>query len=151
MEYKNKEEAQAALDKLKASINTAKEQAMRIEAIVNSFDSSEYKLGLMEKRFIELMNGLTIKLVDNGIIYYIGEDWIVNQDVKNKIVYFSYYRFWSFFEKEFELKFDDIQSFTTDMVKKHLNCEGFTTAARSEQCDDVVKKHLNCEGFTTNL
>ena len=127
MEYKNKEEAQAALDKLKASINTAKEQAMRIEAIVNSFDSSEYKLGLMEKRFIELMNGLTIKLVDNGIIYYIGEDWIVNQDVKNKIVYFSYYRFWSFFEKEFELKFDDIQSFTTDMVKKHLNCEGFTT------------------------
>ena len=127
MVYKDKKEAQDALSKLNDSIDAAKEQAAKLEAVINGFDDKDSKLEAMEKRFIELMNGLTIKLVDRGINYYRGDVWIAELDIKNKVVWFRYFHFWSFFEKEFGLKYDDITSFTTNMVKKHLNCDGFTT------------------------
>ena len=127
MVYKDKKEAQDALSKLNDSIDAAKEQAAKLEAVINGFDDKDSKLEAMEKRFIELMNGLTIKLVDGGINYYRGDEWFAEQDIKNKVVWFRYSRFWLFFEKEFGLKYDDITSFTTNMVKKHLNCDGFTT------------------------
>ena len=128
MVYKDKKEAQDALSKLNDSIDAAKEQAAKLEAVINGFDDKDSKLEAMEKRFIELMNGLTIKLVDRGINYYRGDVWIAELDIKNKVVWFRYFHFWSFFEKEFGLKYDDITSFTTNMVKKHLNCDGFTTS-----------------------
>ena len=117
--YKSKEEAVKALNDANKIIEEAKNY---IE------NNSSDKLLKMEKRFLELINGLKYEYYEGGVIARnVKGEYIFGHNSKAKMVWLSYDRIWSVFKSEFNLNYDEIKKFTTGMVEKYMNCNSFTT------------------------
>ena len=62
-----------------------------------------------------------------GFIFYKKDEVILfEQDLKNEWLWCSNQHYWSFFEKEIGLNYDEIQELTRGMLGEHLNCKQFT-------------------------
>ena len=77
-----------------------------------------------EQIFLDLWNGCTIKFdfekYPEKIFLMKNDKVIFEQDHKNGRLWCNYNRVWLIFEKEFGMKYDDIQSFIKNMVEKHF-------------------------------
>ena len=84
------------------------------------------------KEFIDNKpDGLIQFEMDNypNSLFYKRDDIILFElDLKNERLWCSYEHYWSFFEKEIGLNYDEIQELTRGMVGEHLNCKQFTPA-----------------------
>ena len=122
MEIKNKQQAEEFLREAKANISEVENWLK---------NNSDNKLERMEELFLKLVNNnlrVEINKEEQTVTHYNSENvWIMQQDIKNKSFWFSYYRFWVKFELEFGLKYEEVRNFLNTMVSKHFNLEGYTT------------------------
>ena len=86
------------------------------------------------ERFLELTNNLIRKFdfeKEEKNIYFLNEkeEVIFNEDYKSGYLYCEHSLYWSFFEKEYGMNYDQIQAFTASLMEEHFNCKGLTPAA----------------------
>ena len=82
-----------------------------------------------EQRFLELIQGLEIRLdpkYPDSILFFKKKISFVELDFKNKIIWLRYSDFWSVFENEYRLNYDEIQELTKGLLEKHFKLKGFT-------------------------
>ena len=89
-----------------------------------------------EERFKELINDLytrdySVKITLNGYyrrIEWFNSDgkWLIDYNQENGWTDISYDRIWSVFEKEHNMKYNDIQQFMSIMLLTHLKIKGTT-------------------------
>lgn len=77
-----------------------------------------------EKLFLDLLSELTSNK-KNKRWYDSKGECIIRQDIKNKLIWFSYCRIWLRFEK-FGLNYYEITELLTYMTEKHLNLKEYT-------------------------
>lgn len=53
---------------------------------------------------------------------------VIEQDIKNKVIWFSYNRFWLNFEEKLNITHKQTRDFLRIMVKKHLKLTGYKIA-----------------------
>ena len=83
----------------------------------------------IEEFFLSVINGLTIQIKKqhpNSVFYKKGDSVFIEQDFKYKNIYCRYTDFWSVFESEYGLKYEQIQATIKSQLEKHLKMEGFT-------------------------
>jgi hypothetical protein len=79
--------------------------------------------------FREITDGLSIINCDvyneEGLefIYHKDGEWIFYQDSKNEKFWVHYYKYWSIFESNFGLKYEEIQAITKYLVEEALKRE----------------------------
>jgi hypothetical protein len=105
--------------------------------------------------FCEITNGLGIincnVYNDEGMefIYYNREgEWIFYQDVKNGQFWAHYKRYWEILEREFHLKYEEIQALTKFLVEEALKREVTTPTFLSTLFDSSVEEALKREVTT---
>ena len=119
----NKEETLRRLSNLESE---AKELRAIIEAPteVNNYEAAKKWLKEYIKQPFKVIH-------TNGYInYYIDDQWIFQQDLKNKHLWCYYNKVWGVFEKEFSLKYEQIQALHKEVVTEALNCKEFTAFLR---------------------
>ena len=84
-----------------------------------------------EERFIELMRGHSVQISSNTklarIIWFdIDGKWLIVYNQKSYYTQIYKYRIWYIFVQEFDMKYEDIQSFMKDMLFKHFKIKGTT-------------------------
>jgi|ERR1700733_7901235 len=109
-------------DQAVAEIIIIKERLLVLEGIINAPEKPTAKQWL--KDFIKL--DFTVKITEGYITCYLGDQWIFQEDFKNKVFWCYYYKGWQVFEKEYGLKYEQIQALYKKVVLKTFNCEGFT-------------------------
>ncbi len=113
-----------------STLNELKQQVTEIETWLKNNEISSNKFNEMEKLFLKLINNLRLEIDNKNqkvIFYNSNNEWIIEQDIKSKKIWFSYRKFWLKFEIEFQLNYDKIQLFTGDMVNKHFDWKEYTT------------------------
>ena len=91
------------------------------EALSNPKQTAkEWLLDYMSKPF-------EVRLTKGYITYYRDGQWVFQQDIKDKILWCYYYEVWQVFERDFGMKYDEIQALQKDVVGEILNCRDFTT------------------------
>jgi len=113
----NKEEAIKELTTIKERVNVlgiinAPEQPAKPTA-------KEWLLNFLSQDF-------TVKLTQGYITYYLGDQWIFQQDLKNKILWCYYFKVWQVFEVDYSMSYQQIQALHEETVGAALNCKGFT-------------------------
>lgn len=97
-----------------------------------------------EQRFLELFQGLQIRSdiekYPNFVFYYRGDRCILG--IENSILWVSYSKVWSIFEREFDMEYTDIQKFIQDMVEKHFKWKGLTPIKTYTSQGFMVEKHF---------
>ncbi len=83
-----------------------------------------------EERFRELINDLytgdyPVKITLDGsfkrIVFYNSKnEWLINYNQKTGYTYIRWVYIWSVFEKEYSMKYKDIEVFVKDMLLTHL-------------------------------
>ena len=112
----NKEKA---LERLAALENEAKELRKIIEVPEKQKISAEDYLK-------DILSKCIGKVTEGYITWYIDDQWIFQQDLKNKYLWCYYYKVWKVFEDEYDMQYDDIQRLQKNVVGKALNCKEFT-------------------------
>ena len=73
---------------------------------------------------MELIDDLEIKVDEEKYpysIFFFKEDKLLfEQDSRSDVFWCNYDKIWSVFEKEYHMKYEEIQSFIKDMMEKHL-------------------------------
>jgi hypothetical protein len=104
-----KQQAQKELNELKA-------REAELLAIINATEITP------EQRFIELVDGLTVKidkeLYDYSIFYFRNYKFIM--EVENDKAYLNKHLFWDIFKDEFGMRYAQIQDFIISMLEKYL-------------------------------
>jgi len=122
MEIKNKQQAEEFLREAKANISEVENW------LKNNPDD---KLERMEELFLKLVNDnlrVVINKEEQTVTYYnSGNIWIMQQEIKTKSLWFSYYKIWENFQLEFGCNTNEIREFLNTMVSKYFNLEGYTT------------------------
>ena len=74
-------------------------------------------------------------------------EWIFYQDIKNKKFWCNYSNYWSLFENELSLAYEEIQSVTKFLVDEALKKEVVTPGFRygSVGVDDALNRELNTD------
>ena len=109
-----------------------------------------------EKLFLELthLDELEIKFdfieYENYLFHFYNESELFLQDKKNGWFYMNYTKIWSIFGSKYNLKYDDIQSITKDIVEKHFKLKDIITTFRNEFYDTSVEKHFKLKDITTS-
>ncbi len=104
---------------------TIKERVNILEGIINTPEppskptAKEWLLDFLSQPF-------TVKLTQGRITYYLGEQWIFQQDFKNKHLWCYYYKVWDVFKKEYSMNYEEIQALQKDVLGTALNCKEFT-------------------------
>ncbi len=114
----NKEKA---LERLTALENEAKE----LRSIINApekISAAQWLLNFLSEPF-------EVKLTEGCITYYRNNQWIFQQDLKNKILWCYYYKVWEIFEKEYSMNYQAIQELHKNQVNKALGCESLTPSS----------------------
>ncbi len=89
-----------------------------------------------EERFKELISDLytgdySVDIIVDGSLKNIewfnskGE-WLIHYDEEGGYTDIRYHRIWSVFQKEYDMKYDDIQQFMKDMLFTHLKIKETT-------------------------
>ena len=73
----------------------------------------------------------------------------LEQDLENTYFWFNREKIWSVFEAKFDMKYNDIQSFTKGMVEKHFKVKGVAIYKYRSAEDILVDKHFKVKGVTT--
>ena len=109
------------------NVEEAREDLLKTQQIIINANKDIVKFEKMEKRFLELINGLKHEYTIGNIIARNDNDQdMFSYDSKNKQVWLSYDRILSVFYSEFNLNDHELQRFITGMVEKYMNCKGFT-------------------------
>ena len=115
---------QDALIRLSSLENEAKE----LRKIIETADESpkptakEWLLNFLSQDF-------TVKFTKRYITYYLGDQWVYQQDFKNRYLWCYYYKVWEVFEKEYSMNYQQIQALQREVVGEALNCKEFTFIA----------------------
>jgi hypothetical protein len=76
--------------------------------------------------------GNLTKVVRRDKTFYIDKDrfplFFYNQDGKNRVVYVSYYRFWTLFESIFGMNHQQIKNILKEWLEETYNLRGYTPA-----------------------
>jgi hypothetical protein len=76
-------------------------------------------------------------------------EWVFYQDAKNGKLWCNYAKYWSIFESNFNLKYQEVQDLTKFLVEEALNREVGTTAGMIYFSNVEVEEALNREVGTT--
>ncbi len=82
-----------------------------------------------EARFAELIQELefvTNKSYPDSEFYFKGKDVYFEHDKKTKYLWCDYDKIWSVFEKEYGMKYEEIQVFIKEQVTEHLKLKDIT-------------------------
>jgi len=85
-----------------------------------------------EQKFISIFEEYQICLLSNKnpkdwVLYYNKEGkCLIKHNKKNNITWIRYIYIWSIFEKEYNMNYEDIQSFMKDQLLKHFKIMGTT-------------------------
>ena len=108
-----------------------------------------------EKLFLSLshLDELEIKFdfikYKKHIFYFYNETELFDQDKKSRYFYINYDEIWSFFEKNFGLKYNDIQSITKELVERHFKLKDITTNIKNIVYQFQVERHFKLKDITT--
>lgn len=97
---------------------------------------------------IKIINCDVYNLDGLEFIYYNKNgEWIFYQDIKNKRFWGEYNRYWSIFQKKFNLRYEEIQEITKLLVEEALKRElvtpDFVTNTFQEVVEDALKRELD--------
>lgn len=110
------------------SITLTEEQLKHIDAEVKKM--KEPKKLTPAERFWKLCEGLTIKIdkkkYPDYVLFYKEGRRQFDYNTKNGYLLCRYSSIWSVFEKEYYMKYDDIQSLIKNLVEEHFKCKGVT-------------------------
>lgn len=67
-----------------------------------------------------------VEMGEGRQVWYIGDQWIFDLNRGNKYFWCYYYEFWEIFEKQYGMKYNEIQNLIKNQVLKHFFCDGFT-------------------------
>jgi len=106
------------------SITLTEEQLKHIDAEVKKMN--EPKKPTPEERFWQLCEGLTIKN-DRGkypdvVFFFKDDEATFEYDAKNRYLWCRHSTVWSVFEKEYGMKYNDIQYLIKNQVEEHFKC-----------------------------
>ena len=120
----------------------------------------DIKLDLLfgkQNPIVNLFNQITkdIKIINcevyhkEGIefIYYKDDQWIFYQDCNNEEFWCNHDIYWSLFESNFDLEYEDIQSITKYLVeealKREVDTPGGVTYTNTSRVEEALKRELN--------
>jgi hypothetical protein len=106
--------------------------------------------------FNKITDGITIINCDvyhkDGLefIYFVenshkDDEWIFYQDVKNEEFWCNNVRYWSLFESNFDLEYEEIQNITKYLVEEALKREVSTPMLRFKFTENEVEEALKRE------
>jgi len=79
-----------------------------------------------EEKFLEMLNGCTIKISDMYITFNKPEGWMFYYNKKNNDFWCQYDRVWSVFQCEYGHNWQKFSELCVSMVEKHLGWNGVT-------------------------
>jgi len=94
---------------------------------------------------IEIINCHVYNEEGLEFIYHKDGQWIFYQDCKNEKFWTHYGKYWSFFESNFHLKYEEIQAITKVLVEEALKREVSTPIILSETPKSMVEEVLKRE------
>ncbi len=111
-----------------------------------------------EERFLELIGDLytgdysievtldkTLKIIT---FYNSKNEWLIKHDQKNGYTCIKWSLIWLVFEKEYDMKYNDIESFMKDMLLTNLKIEGTTPRTSYCRIFKELLTNLKIEGTT---
>ena len=94
----------------------------------HSKQTEEEKKKEMVELFLSMLNGCTIKLENNMVVFYNKDDqWMFAQDFKNNYFRVSVDRVWSIFRTKYRLNNDQISDLFKGILDEHLGWIGVNT------------------------
>jgi hypothetical protein len=133
-----KQQAQKELDALKA-------REAELLAIINATGITP------EQRFIELVDGLTVKIDKDWYpdsIFYLREDEYIIE-VENDTAYLSKHLFWDIFKDEFGMRYAQIQDFIKSMLEKYLKIKVIKAMSSPAFLVDLLENHFKAKDAVT--
>lgn len=106
----------------------------------STFENIVFKKG-KEKVFLELLQDLNICLDKDKspTMFVFSKDKFV-MEIEGSVLWVSYFDVWFPFEKEFGMRYSDIQEFIKDMVGKHFKLKGLTPRPTGFLLADAIEK-----------
>jgi hypothetical protein len=96
-------------------------------SVLSNIDQ-EKKLLSPEERFLEIINGLEIKIdkkkYPDSIFYFKGDKYFF--ELEKDIIYCSYNNVWSIFLQEYKMNYDATQAFIKNQVEEHFKMKHVT-------------------------
>ena len=97
---------------------------------------------------IKIINCDVYNLDGLEFIYYNKNgEWIFYQDIKNKRFWGEYNRYWSIFQKKFNLRYEEIQEITKLLVeealKRELDTPSFWNSHKETRVEEALKRELD--------
>lgn len=88
-----------------------------------------------EKFLLDIFDGMVLKLpkdFPNSVFYENKHGmFLFEHDLKNDKLRVSYFNIWSIIAEKYDMKYDEVQKFIKDMVRKHLNWKKCTLFAET--------------------
>ena len=106
-----KEEILKKIEELKAFIDTPDKPTAK-----------EWLKAFIQKPFDKVL----VNIESKTITYYRNGQWLFQQDLKNRYLRCYYPIVWQFFEREYDMDYEQIQELHSDVVVEALNCKGLT-------------------------
>ena len=94
---------------------------------------------------IEIINCNVYNEEGLEFIYHKDGQWIFYQDCKNEKFWAHYYKYWTLFESNFHLKYEEIQAITKVLVEEALKREVGTIEFKHKVLKDKVEEALKRE------
>ena len=97
---------------------------------------------------IKIINCDVYNLDGLEFIYYNKNgEWIFYQDIKNKRFWGEYNRYWSIFQKKFNLRYEEIQEITKllleEVLKRELDTPNTYKLDSRRKVEDALKRELD--------
>lgn len=110
-----------------------------------------------EERFKELIEGIDINrpVVDfekypTSLFWFKGDKCYFEYDWKTQVFKVNWSLIWSIFEKEYGMKYIDIQAFIKVIVEEHFKLNGITPIVWGGFFRGPVEEHFKLKGVTPN-
>ena len=133
-------------------LNTLEAENLKFKELINSLNSKTSKLS-KEERFWEIMLKTNSIKIDkdkypNSTFGFVDDKFYWEFDSKISNLMLSHTNVWSIFERDFALKYIDIQSFIKNEVEEHFKCKGITPHLSLRIRTPRVEEHFKCMGIT---
>ena len=96
---------------------------------------------------IEIINCNVYNEEGLEFIYHKDGQWIFYQDCKNEKFWTHYYKYWSLFESNFHLKYEEIQAITKvlveDALKREVSTPSYSIHKRRWLVEDALKREVS--------
>ena len=95
----------------------------------------------------ELLKSILLECVpketENGIGWFIDDQWIFEQDWKRGRLWCYYFKVWQVFEVNYNMEYQQIEQLQINVVGKVLNCEDLIPELDVKTLTEKVGKVLN--------